>query len=181
MAALKWAPEKIIRLSIDEKQDLTISSKSPKLKAVKSDSDRLIEDILKNTKGALHYTEIRKKIIESSGMEISVRKQARWNRNLVQILQGVYIHKNNYNDKFRIFFDSFKTNLASQIKELIEDNDNPVPIDFILQDYSVKRIIFLSDILYIVPSICSLKFNNTTMLPNYWKTEIFDTTKSMLK
>jgi len=88
-----------------------------------------VEILLKGQNKALHYREIEQKILEEYGTRHYANAILNSSPNIIRLLPGVFIHKDNYDEVFSERFGIEQAAILDLTKEEVEESSEPVSIE----------------------------------------------------
>ena len=86
------------------------------------------ENIMKDAKTVLHYKEVEDRIFERYGTRHSTNGILNSNPDLIKVLPGVFIHKQNYSGAFPEQFKTEKTIITEKVKNKLNSTARPLAI-----------------------------------------------------
>ena len=88
-----------------------------------------VEKILKDACYVFHYREIEEKIFNRYKCHHSVNTVLNNSSNVIKILPGVFIHKNNFNERFKQEFDNQQSEIINWVRSQMKSSDEPISVE----------------------------------------------------
>ena len=119
-----------IHLSVSQKKTHQFSEKSVDARIDRSlPIPTKVENILKSARTLLHYKEIEQNIYDIYKCNHSVNGTANNNPNVIRILPGVFIYKDNFDEQFKQVFNSQKAEIEKLVVDKVKSTSEPVSIE----------------------------------------------------